>query len=69
MRRIAFGLTVFAGPTLFLVPHALAQTSQPTPEQLKAANAKFTACHNKAVATKVGPKDRRAFMKSCLAGS
>jgi len=39
------------------------------PEQLKAANAKFTACHNKAVATKVGPKDRRAFMKSCLAGS
>lgn len=70
MRRIAFVLTVFAAPTS-LMPYALAETSQLTPQQreaVKATNVKFTACHNKAVATKVAPPDRRAFMKSCLAG-
>jgi hypothetical protein len=35
---------------------------------VKATNVKFTACHNKAMATKVAPPDRRAFMKNCLAG-
>lgn len=72
MRRIAFILAVFAAPTLLSMPYALAQTSQLTPQQreaVKATNAKFSACHNKAVATKVAPPDRRAFMKSCLAGS
>ena len=42
-----------------------------TPQQreaVKATNVKFTACHNKAMATKVAPPDRRAFMKNCLAG-
>jgi hypothetical protein len=62
---------------VLLIPPAFAQTPPPsrphslTPQQhqeVKAKNVKFTACHNKALAAKVAPKDRRAHMKSCLAG-
>lgn len=76
MQRIAFIAVTLATTAVLLMPQALAQTATPqsslTPqqrEQVKATNVKFTACHNKAVVAKIAPKDRRGFMKSCLAGT
>ena len=73
MQRIAFIAVALAATAVLSMPHALAQTPKTslTPQQhqeVKATNAKFTACHNKALAAKVAPKDRRGFMKSCLDG-
>jgi psiF repeat len=76
MQRIAFIAVALAATAVLSMPHALAQTPAPkaslTPEQhqqVKAMNVKFTACHNQAVTAKVAPKDRRAFMKNCLASA
>jgi hypothetical protein len=82
MRRVAHFAMTLAAAAVLLAPQALAQaersTSPPpphtsrTPEQraqMKALRPKFTACHNKADAAKIGPADRYAFMKNCLAGT
>lgn len=84
MRRVAHFAMTLAAAAVLLAPQALAQTppvhsSSPppphtsrTPEQraqMKALRPKFTACHNKADAAKIGPADRYAYMKSCLAGT
>ena len=37
-------------------------------EQMKVIDAKAAACHKKAIAEKVSPPARRAFMKNCLSG-
>ena len=51
------------------VKHTAPQTSL-TPaqrEEVKALNVKFAGCRSKTDAQKLEPKERRAFMKSCLA--
>jgi hypothetical protein len=81
MQRIIFIAAILVTVTL-TTPHGFAQTTQPaspqppkaspTPEQrqqMQGFNAIFAGCHAKAVAAKVAPENRRAFMKSCLAGS
>lgn len=79
MRRITtIALTLVAAVTL--MSPVLAQTAPDrketrrpaTPaqhERVKALNAKYKACHNKADAQNVAPPDRRAFMASCLAAN
>jgi hypothetical protein len=81
MQRIVFIAATVVAVTL-TTALGFAQTSPPasppqpqsslTPEQheqMRGFNAAFAACHNKAVAAKVAPESRRAFIKSCLAGS
>jgi hypothetical protein len=78
MQRITYIALTLATACMLLISQVLAQTSAPPPpkssltpqqhEQVRAMNPKFKACHNKAVAAKIAPKERRSFMKSCLAG-
>ena len=76
MQRITNIALTLATAGMLLLSQALAQTSSPPPqssvtpqqhEHVRAMNPKFKACHNKAVAAKIAPKERRSFMKSCLA--
>jgi psiF repeat len=82
MRRSATIALVLTMTAALFVPQAVAQTTHRhrkseqhhtlTPEQRarnKAIIIKFKACHKKAVAQKVPPKERYGFMKSCLAGN
>jgi hypothetical protein len=51
------------------VRHTAPQTSltEAQREEVKGLNVKFAACRSKTNAQKLEPKERRAFMKSCLA--
>jgi hypothetical protein len=78
MQRITSILATVAVAGALLISPSLAQTSTQPPkssltpqqrEEVRAMKPQFTACHNKAIAAKVGPKDRRAYMKNCLAGT